>query len=236
MATFASKVAVAAAVLFVVARADDGADQADKMKGIGMPILFIVTLGVAAFLTRTHLLSAFQASRGDINLASAFFSSVISAAMSIFLYFSPAYNYGLVSTVLAYFIACVCNGAGVQAYAKPIAGVTAGWFCILVGIPELLSAGIINKVSKTTCQNFYNTYKDTMCKDGWVVFVEILACVQIGFTLLSLLTLVNLALNTPEQGTYSPVKSGERGEYSPPSASAPPAQQAAAGSEYHKMP
>ncbi len=72
------------------------------------------------------------------------------------------------------------------------------WFLILVGIPDKLSTGIINTVTLSNCNTFYNTYKGTMCMNGWVVISEILATVHVGFSLLAMLTVAGAVMNKPE--------------------------------------
>jgi hypothetical protein len=204
--------------LVAVALADD--EKTDQMKGIGMPILFMFTLGVAAFFSRSQLMEAVSAARGDVNVGMNLLVSLVTIIMSIFFYFTPAYGYGLVSTVLAY-----VNIVGLSrssAYATQNGIVQFVWFCILIGIPDNVSGGIIKAISND-CSTFYPQYSTVMCKSGWLVFVSILACAQIGITLTSLLAVINQAAATPANGTYSPVRGSDapeaplrQNEYAPP--------------------
>lgn len=189
--------------LVAVALADD--EKSSQMKGIGMPILFMFTLGLAAFFSRAQLLEAVSAARGDINLGVNLIVSLVTIVSSIFIYFTPAFGYGLVSSVLAYAnIVGLSRSGSIAMYSGIVQFV---WFCLLVGIPDKVSDGIITAIT-TDCTTFYSGYTDVMCKSGWLVFAQILACVQIGITLTSLLAAINQATSTPSAGTYSPVRDG----------------------------
>lgn len=218
MKTFLNAVAVVAACCVTAARADG--NQSDQMKGIGMPILFIFVLTIAVVMSRKHLMEGVQAARGDTNVAFAFISALVTSFMSIFLYFSAAYGYGLVATVLAYCNALLASSNRSKDLVKPMIGVMIIWFCFLVGIPSGFSAGIIVQASDTECKAFYPSYSDTMCKDGWIVFLLICCCVMIGLTLMSLLSLLNLALSG--DATYVSLGDGQmssplrQNEYNPP--------------------
>mmetsp|Transcript_68460 Transcript_68460/g.79752 ORF Transcript_68460/g.79752 Transcript_68460/m.79752 type:complete len:237 (-) Transcript_68460:209-919(-) len=181
-----------AALLAVGAAADE---QGDKMKGIGMPILFIFLLAVVIVVTRSLLFDAVQAARNNPTIAFPFISAAVTALMSIFLYFSAGYGYGLVATIFAYINMCLSNGNRLRQYATPLTGIMLIWFGILVGIPSGLSSGIIVEVSSTNCKNFYPDYSDSMCKDGWIVYLLICSCILIGLTFMSLLSIVNVAIN-----------------------------------------
>lgn len=211
--TISRAIPVAVLASLLAARAQ-AAQEGDKMKGIGMPIMFIAVFIVVVGVAHKHLMNAFQASRSDpMGVGFTFFASLISALMSIFLYFSPAYGYGLVSTVLAVYGALACGGAGLRTVARPMMLANAAWFCVLVGIPNFWSSGIIGATSPTTCDSFYASYSGTMCLGGWVVFVQIISCVQIGLTMLSLFSLMNLALeassSAPTEGTQAPLRQNE---------------------------
>jgi hypothetical protein len=223
----------AAQLIALVAVATATDEQTSQMKGIGMPILFMVTLVLAAILSRAQLLDAVTAARGDVNLGINMIVSLVTIVISIFLYFTHAYGYGLVSTILAYAnIVGMGRSSQFAAYSGLVQFV---WFCLLVGIPDAVSGGIINAIS-TSCSAFYPSYDNVMCKPGWLVFAQILACVQIGITMTSLLGAINQAAAAPSGGTYSPVRGSDgtdaplrHNEYSAPQAYAPPA------SDYQKV-
>jgi len=188
------------ATLLAVLALSASADTSDNMKGIGMPIIFICVYAIAVFLSHKQLVAAFQASRGDVTLMMIFSSSLLSSAMSLLLFFSPAFSYGLIQTVLAVFTASVCTGVGLQKYAHQMMVLSTAWFLCLVGLPSFWSPGIISAVSTTNCNSFYGTFSATMCPQGWVIVVEIIACVLISTNFLSLLAIVSAAMTSGGSG------------------------------------
>jgi hypothetical protein len=207
------------------------ANQADQMKGIGMPILFTVLLGASAFVSRQLIIDSFNASRGNMNMLFSFLCAGITAALSLFLYWSPAYNYGLGGTVVAYLTMCVKGGESAKEFSKLLLGITLVWFMLLIGIPGGFSQGIINAVSTNQCNSFYNTYQETMCKPGWLVFVQICSCVQIGLTLVSLLFAVSAVVGS--EGSESAYKPIVGDNYQPPRVTREPGGEPQGA--YHKV-
>lgn len=196
-----------AALLASTAHAAD--DQ--KMKGIGLPVIFISFFLVAGLLSRNQLLAAI--SNKDPESVWVFRASLLCAFLSIFFYLSPAWNYGIVSTVLAFGIAVATNSGLVKTAGKYIAMTLFVWFLILIGIPQLLTNGIITTVSQTSCQGFYGDFSPEMCKDGWLTFLMILSTVQISVTFLSMLSVMASALGGGSSAAAADSRSGKNGEY-----------------------
>jgi len=190
-------------IALVLAHAVLAADNSDVMKGIGMPIVFMALMLVAGFVAKDHFINAAKAVQGDRDQMWVFGIAVLNALFSIIFYWTPAWNYGLVSTVLAFGTAVVCSRKSTN-LSVVIMGVNLIWFLTLVGIPDGVSAGLIKSVDMQSCNAWYKTYNTKMCHEAWVVIVLILATVQVGLTLLGLLTVVAAgvaSLTKPADGT-----------------------------------
>ena len=192
--------AVTTAVLCSLAIAVSADDASDKMKGIGEPIFYMIIFAAIVAFTHKTLISAHQNFTGDPQLAWAFRCSVASAVLSILLLWTPAWNYALVSLIMALVMAFVCNAENFAEMSGHVVTASVVWFLILVGIPDRLSAGIITTVSLANCNNFYNTYNGVMCANGWVVVTEILATLHIGFSMVSMLTIAGAKMGKPMGG------------------------------------
>lgn len=209
MAALFKTLAIAATVMATGAMAQEATDQ-DKMKGIGMPIIFISFFAVAVLLNYKQLMTAWMSASTSADIAWVFRASLLCAFFSIFFYVSASWAYGLISTILAYFLACISTPELMQQYGKHAAIVFFGWFLVLLGIPGQLSKGLITTTS-TGCDTFYNTYKSNMCKDGWQTFLLIVATVQIALTFLCVLCIMAASAGTSVvqnvQGEISRLKS-----------------------------
>eukprot|EP00388_Colpodella_angusta_P041097 GDKK01052216.1.p1 GENE.GDKK01052216.1~~GDKK01052216.1.p1 ORF type:complete len:224 (-),score=46.47 GDKK01052216.1:231-902(-) len=202
-------VAVSAAMA-ATAMAQVTTDQ-DKMKGIGLPIIFIAFFLIAIALNYKQLLNAWQSASGTSDVAWVFRASCLCALFSIFFYISSAWAYGLVSTILAYFLVCISTPQMMQLYGKHAAVIFSIWFLILLGIPSQLSTGLIN--ATTNCQTFYGSYADKMCVDGWQTFLLIIATVQISLTFLCVLCILAASAGTSVVGNVQGEISRIKGDY-----------------------
>ena len=172
-----------------------------KMKGIGLPVIFILFFIVAGLVSRNQLMAAFRNTNPDSVWV--FRASLLCATFSIFFYLSHAWAYGIVSTVIAYGIAIATNSNLIQTHGKYIATVLFMWFLILIGIPSSVSVGIINAVNLSACNSFYGDFSDSMCKDGWLTFLLILSTVQISITFLSMLAVMAGAMGASVSDSVS---------------------------------
>lgn len=190
-----TKYALAAATMAATAMAQSpAATDQDKMKGIGMPIIFITFFIVAVLLNHKQLLAAWHSSSASADVAWVFRASLLCAMFSIFFYVSAAWAYGIISTILAYFLACISSGTLMQQHGKTAAGLFFVWFLVLIGVPSLLSGGIVSKLQG--CSGFYGSYSEKMCKDGWQTFLLIVATVQIALTFLCVLAAIAASAGT----------------------------------------
>lgn len=193
-----AKYALAAAALAATAMAQSentAASDQDKMKGIGMPIIFISFFIVAILLNHKQLMTAWQNSSTSPDVAWVFRASLLCALFSIFFYVSAAWAYGIISTILAYFLACISTSSLMQQHGKSAGGLFFLWFLILIGVPSLLSSGLVSTVS-FKCTSFYGSYSNKMCKDGWQTFLLIVATVQIALTFLCVLSVMAASAGT----------------------------------------
>lgn len=193
-----AKYALATAALAATAMAqgnNEAAADQDKMKGIGMPIIFISFFIVAVLLNHKQLMTAWQNSSASPDIAWVFRASLLCALFSIFFYVSAAWAFGIISTILAYFLACISTSSLMQQHGKSAAALFFLWFLILIGIPSLLSVGLVKTVSDS-CTSFYGSYSDKMCKDGWQTFLLIVATVQIALTFLCVLSVMAASAGT----------------------------------------
>ncbi|RNF19251.1 hypothetical protein TcG_04206 [Trypanosoma cruzi] len=180
--------------------AEGSASSVDRMNGVGMPVLFISVIAMAFFMTRRFLIKAVTSAFADTTSCLCFFSAVVNMLLSVFLFFSTGFNYGLVSTVLAYCMVFIKGRDNFNQYLVHLLAIYLVWFLVLVGIPAEINHGIIRATNKVDCTAFYNTYASTMCLDGWLTFVKIVACCVLGFTLLSLLLLTSEVLGSGQLG------------------------------------
>ena len=195
-------------------------NEADQMMAIGMPTLFIILFIASILLTHKQLITAHEASSLNPALAWIFRASLLSALLSIFLYCSAAWAYGLMQSLVAYFLACVCGGAAMQRFAQPMLLFMLAWFCVLIGVPNGVSVGIFTSINTTSCNLFYGTMKDKMCKEQWLVFVQIIATIQIGITFLQVISLMAAGLaSSTGAGDYHSVPDDGNKEYKKPAAS-----------------
>ncbi|ORC92542.1 uncharacterized protein TM35_000032950 [Trypanosoma theileri] len=167
------------------------ARSADKMNGIGMPILFILVLFSTIFATRNMLKKAVVSSFQDTMKLLTFVTALASITLSISLYFSTAFNYGLVTTVLGFSMIFLNSSLRIKQFMTPLLIVYLAWFLVLVGIPSYLNQGIITATNSINCLTFYGSFASTMCNDGWLTFVKIIASVIVSVTLLSVLLLAS---------------------------------------------
>ncbi|KAH9589347.1 hypothetical protein LSM04_007196 [Trypanosoma melophagium] len=119
------------------------ADAADQMNGIGMPILYLAFLLCIVLVTRERLVDAFYVSRGDTATFMCFCAALANMALSVFLYFSTAFNYGLFTTVLAYSMVFLTISGPWELHSKWLLAVYLAWFLFLLGFPTAWGPGIM---------------------------------------------------------------------------------------------
>ena len=168
--------------------------------------MLIVTYILAIVMTHQRLIRAFHQSRAELATFILFLGSMAASLGSMFLYFSAAWAYGLICTLLCYLTALMIGAPDRAKQAKLLFFAVAAWFAILIGQPNAVSNGVINTVAKAQCDTFYGEKSDAMCKDGWLSFVEIVATALISVTFLMLLNLMASAVeNAAGEATYQSV-------------------------------
>ena len=203
------------------------ATAADGFKAWGLPIFLMCTLALAVALTHKQLRHAQSASALQRSLQGLFWSAVATSLMSVPLYFTAAWAYGLVSTIICYAIALLCSASSVQRYGKHLLGFQAVWFAMLIGLPSAIGHGIIADIT-TQCQGWYGSASGLMCASGWLTIAQLIAIIVIGLNFLALLTILASALTDGSaEGGYEEVKDG--GDIAPPGYAGAP------GGEYQKV-
>jgi hypothetical protein len=188
--------------------------DAGKFKAIGMPIMLVVTYFVAILVTHKSFIRAFHHSRGELINFAMFIGAVAASVLSMFLYFSASWAYGLITTVMCYLFALVIASPNRGQQSRTLFYALAVWFAILIGIPTQWSMGVIESAARNNCVAFYGSKADAMCKEGWLDFVEIVAMVLIAITFLTLLTLMTAAVENEGPASsasprYTPVGDGD---------------------------
>lgn len=178
-----------ALVSIVAADGNDG----EKMRGIGLPVIFMLSIIAAIWMTREQLIMAHDPFGSGLS-AWVFRGGFICGLMSFFLYPSAAWGYGLASTMVAYLLAFVSSEESLRRNGRPVLLMLLCWFATLVGLPSAFSVGVINTIHTQNCQVFYGGYADTMCTDGWIVFLLLIATFQVGIYFLILIALMGAIL------------------------------------------
>uniref|UniRef100_A0A7S1MTI8 Uncharacterized protein n=1 Tax=Neobodo designis TaxID=312471 RepID=A0A7S1MTI8_NEODS len=170
-------------------------DHSDNFKAGGIPVFLIVTVLLSIVASRSELLSSFRAARGSgLGTTALFIGAVFSTLASCTLYFTAAWAYGVVCTIVCYVFALVATSPeSLQSFGKPLLAIQSLWLAVLLGIPEPLGIGVIETVTQK-CNNFYGSQAEKMCKSGWLAFNEIVAMGLISVVFLSQLLLVAKAI------------------------------------------
>ncbi|KEG09181.1 hypothetical protein DQ04_05661030 [Trypanosoma grayi] len=198
-------VAATCVALAITATPVLAAEAPDVMNGIGMPILFIVMIMLMLVVSRARLLEAYRVSRNDTATCICFVVALINMLISVFLYFSTAYNYGLVTTVLAYCMAFLTENGSYGLNAKWLLAVYLVWFLFLLGFPSAWGPGIIIATNNNSCVAFYSTFASTMCNDGWLTFIKFVACIVVSLTLLSVLLIIAVVMGVEDDLLEAPL-------------------------------
>jgi hypothetical protein len=171
-----------------------GWQASDGFKAVGFPILLLVVFFVAVIATQAQLRTAQANASAARSQKGLFWSAITCALLSIFLYFTSAWSYALVSTILCYALAILCSGeVGIQRFGKTLGIIQLIWFGMLIGQPQVLGSGIMADLT-VGCATYYGSAAATMCLSEWLVFAGIIAGVVVGLNFLALLTLMGMAL------------------------------------------
>jgi hypothetical protein len=175
-------------------------NQSDEFKAIGLPLLMILTFAGSIALNRQGFARAFQQSKYNTRHFALWLGAFVSALLSMFLYFTAAWAYGLVCTLVCYMFTLMCGTPSLMdKHSKAVAGAVAVWFATLVGVPAFLGKGAIGVVTGD-CDVWFGTVSGTMCKKGWLAFAEIVVTVLVAVTFLSMMTLMGNAAEGADEG------------------------------------
>lgn len=180
--------------------------ESDNFKAIGLPIMLIITMVLTIVVTRVIFWKAFLHAKNDLNLAIIFFGGLVCALLSVFLFPTAAWAFGVVNTLLAYMYALVCVPGGVEKFAQRLFALSAAWFLLLVGVPNQVSLGVIATIT-SVCDAWFGSKKEDMCKEGWLTLTEIVAMVMVSTNFFIMLTLMAVAF----QGELVGIPSLKRG-------------------------
>jgi hypothetical protein len=169
----------------------------DRTKAIGLPILLIFAVLLAAFFTRHSLSSAFGAARGDFRRAILFFGGVVVSGLSIFLLPTSAWEYGAASLLQAYMSALLCSPGLLEAFAPRFFLAQMVWFLVLVGLPDGWTTGILGASSPAECKRWFPSWTEgDMCKDSWLSYVAFVSIAIIVVNFFVVIALVSLVFNS----------------------------------------
>ena len=190
--------------------------EVDNTKAIALPILFIIALLLAAFITRQSLGTAFTRAKSELRFGILFFGGALCTILSVFLFPTAAWPYGIVSALFAYMFSLVCAPGMIEKHAGRLFLGTAAWFAILLGIPSRWSSGILATV--TQCKTWFPT-KTGMCEAQWITYVTIICIAVIIINFFALLVLMSFAFDVASGKTAAPVPvpaNKGQGEYAQP--------------------
>lgn len=173
-------------------------DADDKYKAGGLPITLLATIAFAVFLTWKQLRDAQQASRLDMTHFFLFHGGLVATCLSLFLYFTPAWAFGLVCTLVCYLITLFTTASALNHNALTLNAVLVIWLFMLIGLPPRVTTGVFDVLSNPYCKGFYDTVSDTMCKEGWLTFAELIAGIMVGMTFLAVILTLASAVEAIE--------------------------------------
>jgi hypothetical protein len=199
----------------------------DNFRAWGLPLLMLAILAGSVVLNHKQLLRAATTHTEHPQIVWLLRLSAANAVLSIFLMFTAAWGFGLVSALICYIVALYVAKGAVVSQGKNLLTLQLVWFGLLIGVPDFLTGGtdIFVRVSgRLDCLAFYAEAAPTMCAPAWLTIVEIISCVLVGLTFLSLLMIVsltNLAAANESSSTSGlgagaippPTPKGGHGEY-----------------------
>jgi hypothetical protein len=197
--------------------------EVDQTKIAALPVLVIIALIIAGWITRGTLKAAYAVTgccAGEFRLSLLFWLSITSTLVSVFLLPTAAWSYGITSALFSYMFAL--SVGNIEKHANRLFVTTAIWFAILLGIPSGWSSGLITKVSSGCKLWFTSTEKQgDYCKDQWISFTIVVSIVIIIAYFFILLTLLSFAFDLATQdraaaagklgAMQQPLKAGEDG-------------------------
>lgn len=181
-----------------------GSAEVDNTKAIALPILFIVSLLIAGFICRRTLATAYQSARcccgeGEFRLGIMFWGGMTNALLSIFLFPTAGWAYGITSALFSYLFAL--SVGSMEKHANRLFVATAVWFAFLLGIPGQWSSGLITKVS-TGCKLWFTSTdkQGDYCKEEWISFTIVVSIAVIISNFFILLVLMSFSFDIATNG------------------------------------
>ena len=179
-------------------------NSSDEFKAIGMPLIMIATFAAAIAVNHHGFIRAFQQSKYNLRHFALWLGAFASALLSMFLYFTSAWAYGLVCTLVCYLFTLLCGTPSLMdKHAKSITAAVAIWFATLVGVPSFMGKGAVAVVSQD-CEAWFGTVAKEMCVKGWLAWGEIVVMILIAVTFLSLMTLMGNAAEGSSESVDHP--------------------------------
>lgn len=166
--------------------------EVDNTKAIALPIFFIVALILAMFITRKTLSNAFPRAKSELRLGILYFGGIICTILSVFLFPTAAWQYGIVSALFAYMFALSCAPGIIEKRAHQMFLSTSAWFAVLLGIPSKWSSGIVPSISG--CSKWFPV-KTAMCTEAWISFAIFIAIAEIIIFFFMMLVLMSFAFD-----------------------------------------
>lgn len=151
----------------------------DKFRAYGNPVMLIVALVLVLIFAWREELNFLKRALTSLPKFALGVGSVLVLLMSIMLFFTPAWPYALLMSLLAFtniWLLGKEKHVSRTGFAPIILVVM--WLSVLVG--QMGGVGLVDSLSYNKCLTYYITESKTMCKEGWRTFTQILAMVMIG--------------------------------------------------------
>jgi hypothetical protein len=187
--------------------------EVDNTKAIALPILFIIALLVAVFITRKTLADAFPKAKSELRFGILFFGGLINVVAAVFLFPTAGWQYGIVSALFAYCFALACAPGTMERRGRALFYATASWYAIMLGIPSKWSSGIVSSISN--CKKWFPVKTD-MCSDSFISFAVFCAICQLIVFFFMLLVLMSFAFDQEIEDARKAEAKNTRNEYAVP--------------------
>eukprot|EP00759_Apiculatamorpha_spiralis_P048220 PhF_6_TR4353/c1_g1_i1/m.5871 len=160
-----------------------GAAQ-DNFKESGLPLFILCMFLILGYAARVFVRQTFVNAMSHSVHKIFLLSTMITAFLSIFILWSAAWTYGILSVFVGWTTLATLSHPRLSTYKPTAVVVGCVWVLLLIGVPPtLFGPGVLQLVN--TCESHYNTVSSSMCKEGWLAFLEIVALIMICISILN---------------------------------------------------
>jgi hypothetical protein len=190
--------------------------DADGFRAIGLPMLLIVVLGFIMYLFY-QLTRDFALQWTKLGMVHGFvlLSSVVQTVLSLFMFFSAAWNYALVNMFVSCFVILAVLMKDPKVTRYTFYALIFLNIVLLAGLPtQGMPAGILVMI-RDGCTTWYNTYQDTMCVTGWLTALQFFATLTIAAQFANCFVFATFLLGGNASSSFSPIASSDGGPQHP---------------------